>query len=67
MHSPVIADAPEMSAVEAARRLGVDLNRVYVLLRLGRVAGRKIDGQWRVSSLAVEERLRERAAAKVRP
>jgi hypothetical protein len=67
MHSHITAKATEMSAVEAARRLGVDLNRVYVFLRLGRVAGRKIDGQWRVLSLAAEERLRDRASAQVRP
>ena len=47
-------------------RLNVDLNRVYVLLRLGRVARRKIDGQWWVSSRAVEQRLRDSTAAEVR-
>lgn len=50
----------ELSALEAARRLGIELNRVYMLLRLGRLAGRKVDGEWRVCKRAVEERLRKR-------
>ena len=50
----------ELSALDAARRLGIELNRVYVLLRLGRLDGRKIDGEWRVSGQAVEERLQRR-------
>ncbi len=47
----------EMTALEAARTLGVDLNRLYILLRLGRIDGRKINGEWRVPGHAVEERL----------
>jgi excisionase family DNA binding protein len=50
----------ELTAIEAARRLGIDLNRVYLLLRLGRLDGHKQDGEWRVSRDAVEERLRTR-------
>jgi hypothetical protein len=46
----------EISALEAARRLQVDLNRLYVLLRLGRVVGRKVEGQWLVLSSSVEQR-----------
>ncbi len=52
----------ELSALEAARRLQIDLNRLYVLLRLGRVAGRKVNGEWRVCAHSVEERLRKRHA-----
>jgi hypothetical protein len=57
--------ADDLSAIDAARRLGIDLNRLYVLLRLGRVGGHKINGEWRVPAHAVEQRLqvRQRAAA----
>jgi len=52
--------ANDLSALDAARRLGIDLNRVYVLLRLGRLDGRKVDGEWRVDDQSVEEHLRRR-------
>jgi len=50
----------EMTALDAARTLGIDLNRLYVLLRMGRLEGRKVDGVWRVSHQAVQERLQSR-------
>jgi hypothetical protein len=50
----------DLTALDAARQLGIELNRVYVLLRLGRLAGRKVDGKWRVSISGVEERLQRR-------
>ena len=50
----------EVTTLDAARRLNVDLGRVYVLLRLGRLIGRKVDGEWRVSRASVEARLRTR-------
>jgi len=50
----------DLSAIDSARRLEIDLNRLYVLLRLGRIEGRKINGEWRVSRRAVDERLRSR-------
>lgn len=53
----------EHSALDAARQLNIDLNRLYMLLRLGRVAGRKVNGQWRIPASAIEDRLRERAVA----
>ncbi len=52
--------AGDLSAIDAARRLGIDLNRLYVLLRLGRLDGHKVNGEWRVCGRAVEERLRKR-------
>jgi predicted site-specific integrase-resolvase len=54
----------DLSAIDAARRLGIDLNRLYVLLRLGRIGGQKVNGEWRVQASAVEQRLqvRQRAA-----
>ena len=50
----------ELSAVEAARRLGVGLDYLYSLLWTGKLRGRKVGKRWRVSSEAVEARLRER-------
>lgn len=58
----VISRDDELSALEAARQLQIDLNRLYVLLRLGRLAGRKVNGEWRVCARSVEERLRKRLA-----
>ena len=52
----------EMTVAEAARALGVTLHHVYALLWAGRLAGRKIKQQWRVSADAVEARRKERDA-----
>jgi len=46
-----------ISAIEAARRLGVSLNFFYDLVRVGKVEARKMGKQWLVSAKAVEERL----------
>jgi len=53
----------DLTATETARRLQVELNRVYLLLRVGRLVGRKVDGTWRVDARSVEERLRKRVGA----
>lgn len=50
----------DLSALDAAKILKIDLNRLYVLLRLGRVDGQKVNGQWRVCGRAVKERLQRR-------
>jgi hypothetical protein len=50
----------ELSALDAARRLGTDLNYLYGQLRTGRLEGRKVDGRWRVCGSSVEERARKR-------
>lgn len=50
----------EISVSETARRLGVTLSHVYSLLWAGRLPGRKVKQQWRVSTDAVEARLKER-------
>jgi excisionase family DNA binding protein len=60
MHTVLAESNDELRAIDAARRLGIDLNRLYVLLRLGRLNGHKLGGEWRVSRVAVEERLRTR-------
>jgi excisionase family DNA binding protein len=55
-----MAQATEMSAVEAARRLGVGLDYLYSLLWTGKLEARKVNKQWRVSIEAVEARLKQR-------
>jgi excisionase family DNA binding protein len=47
----------EITAIEAARRLGVGLDYLYGLLWTGRLSGRKVGGRWRVTVTAIEERL----------
>jgi predicted site-specific integrase-resolvase len=61
MQTALVKSADELSALDAARRLNVDLNRLYNLLRLGRLAARKDErGEWRVSVSSVEDRLKMR-------
>ncbi|HWZ45956.1 MAG TPA: helix-turn-helix domain-containing protein [Candidatus Saccharimonadales bacterium] len=47
----------ELSAIEAARRLGVGLDYLYSLLWTGKLQGRKVGEQWRIPPEAVEARL----------
>lgn len=49
-----------MTVREAANRLCVSLRQIYSLIWDGRLDGKKIDGQWRISGNAVEARLEER-------
>lgn len=46
----------EVSAVEAARRLGIGLDYTYSLLWTGKLAGRKVGRVWRVPIRAINER-----------
>ncbi|GAC1432098.1 MAG: hypothetical protein NVS1B11_02940 [Terriglobales bacterium] len=48
----------EVSAIEAARKLGVGLNYLYSLLWTGKLAGHKVGKVWRIPALAVVDRLR---------
>jgi excisionase family DNA binding protein len=50
----------ELSAVEAARRLGVGLDYLYSLLWTGKLQGRKVGKQWRIPAEAVDARLKQR-------
>ena len=50
----------QVTAVEAARKLGVGLDYLYSLLWTGKLRGTKVGKQWRISADAVEERLKER-------
>ena len=48
---------PEISAIEAARRLGVGLDYLYGLIWTRKLVGRKVQNRWRVSLISVERRL----------
>jgi excisionase family DNA binding protein len=50
----------ELSAIEAARRLGVGLDYLYSLLWTGKLQGRKVGKRWSVRIEAVEARLKQR-------
>ena len=50
----------EITAIEAARRLGVGLGFLYSLVWTGKLRARKINRQWRVSVDSVEARLKQR-------
>lgn len=52
----------ELTAIEAARRLGVGLDYLYSLLWTGKLAGRKAGRRWLIPFSAVETRLRTRSA-----
>jgi excisionase family DNA binding protein len=53
-----------MSVRDAAFTLGVSLDLVYKLVWSGKLAGRKIDGKWRVSADAVQSRLAKKGGTK---
>jgi len=48
----------EISALEAARRLGIGLDYLYGLLWTGKLEGRKVGKRWRIAVDAVEARLK---------
>lgn len=52
--------AKSLSAVEAARRLGVGLDYLYGLLRVGKLEGEKAGKQWRIPASVIEARLKQR-------
>lgn len=52
----------ELSAVEAARRLGVGLDYLYSLLWTGKLQGHKVGRRWRIPAEAIEARLKQRGA-----
>jgi excisionase family DNA binding protein len=49
-----------MSACEAARLLGIGLNYLYELVRVGKLAATRVDGKWQVQAQAVRQRLAEK-------
>lgn len=52
----------EVSAIAAARKLGVGLDYLYSLLWTGKLPGRKVGKQWRIPAEAIEQRLEQREA-----
>jgi excisionase family DNA binding protein len=55
-------EVTEVSAIEAARRLGVGLDYLYSLLWTRKLEGRKVGRQWRVPESAIQARLKKRGA-----
>jgi excisionase family DNA binding protein len=55
-----VSQDKEISAVEAARTLGVGLDYLYSLLWTGKLAGRKVGNLWRIPASAVDQRLKAR-------
>jgi excisionase family DNA binding protein len=53
----------EVSAVEAARRLGIGLDYLYSLLWTRKLAGRKVGRSWRIPESAIAGRLRQTGAS----
>jgi excisionase family DNA binding protein len=53
-----MAREKELSAIEAARKLGVGLDYLYSLLWTGKLQGSKVGKQWRIPVEAVEARLK---------
>ncbi len=55
-----MAKTLELSAIEAARKLGVGLDYLYSLLWTGKLAGRKVGKRWHIPAEAVEAKLKQR-------
>jgi excisionase family DNA binding protein len=53
----------EVSAIVAARKLGIDPGYLYLQLRAGRIAGRKVGRRWLIPASAIESRLKARQQA----
>ena len=49
-----------LTVADTARRLRTTLESVYRMLYAGRLAGKKIDGKWRIPAEAVQARLKQR-------
>jgi excisionase family DNA binding protein len=50
----------EITAIEAARRLGIGLDYLYGLIWTGKLDGRKVGKRWRIPVSAVERRLKDK-------
>jgi len=51
----------ELTATQSCRRLGITLDALYRLLYAGKLEGRKVEGVWRISEDAVDERIRRKS------
>jgi excisionase family DNA binding protein len=47
----------EISAREAAVRLGLRLDSLYALIWAGKLQAHKLDGRWRISAAVIEGRM----------
>ncbi len=47
----------EITPREAAVKLGIRVDALYRLLWSGKINGRKVDGQWRISAADIDKRL----------
>ena len=50
-----------LSALEAAKELGIRLGYLYSVLREGKIKAQRIDGEWQVDRSSVEEFKRTRS------
>ena len=57
----------ELTAVEAARAAGIRLDVIYPILRAGRLKARKVNGQWRVSAVALAAHIAKRRKRSYQP
>jgi len=55
-------EVEEVTAREAAQILHVNLQFLYQLIWSGKLAGRKVEGIWRIPKSVVEARRQERGA-----
>ena len=55
-----MAEEREITAIQAARRLGIGLDYLYSLLWTGKLAGQKLGRRWHIPAEAVEARLKQR-------
>jgi hypothetical protein len=53
----------EVSAIVAARQLGIDPGYLYLQLRAARIAGRKVGRRWLVPVSAIKARLKARQSS----
>jgi excisionase family DNA binding protein len=56
----VKTEKEEISAIQAARQLGIGLDYLYSLLWTGKLQGRKVGKQWRIPAHAVQARMKQR-------
>ena len=52
----------ELTAIQAARQLGITMDALYRLIWVGRLPARKADRRWLLPYRAVEARLKAREA-----
>ena len=55
-----MAEQKKLTAIEAARKLGVGLDYVYSLLWTGKLVGQKVGKRWLIPAAAVDAKLKQR-------